>query len=496
MSVSPIGSQSSLLVQQLVNMRSQLDDLQTQLGTGQKSQTYAGLGLGRGVSVGLNAQMSAISGYEDNITMASTRIDLMNTALGSMSDVSDTVKQAMNEAASSGNSSGALSAQATAQGSLSELVDLLNTQSGSRYLFSGRATDTPAVASADQILNGDATHAGLIQLISERTQADLGSNHLGRLNLAQPTSTSVSVTEDAGVFGLKLASASSTLTNATLSGPSGSPASLSVDFADVPKEGDSIKMSFNLPDGTTADLTLTATTKSPPGPGQFSIGATAANTAANFQSALSSNIQTLTETSLTAASAVSASNDFFSADANNPPRRVDGPPFDTATGMTAGTSANTVIWYTGETGTDSARQTANVQIDPSLSVSYGARANESAFRTLVQNVATLAAVNISQNDPNAAVLSKSLNQRLTANLASDSDQLTAVGTQLAGAQSAMSAAQTRHQQATTTLQNYQQRITGVSDEQVGAEILSLQTRMQASMQTTATLFQMSLVNYL
>ena len=94
MSVSPIGSQSSLLVQQLVNMRSQLDDLQTQLGTGQKSQTYAGLGLGRGVSVGLNAQLSAISGFDDNITMASTRIQLMNTAISGMGDVTDAVKQA------------------------------------------------------------------------------------------------------------------------------------------------------------------------------------------------------------------------------------------------------------------------------------------------------------------------------------------------------------------------------------------------------------------
>ena len=79
---------------------------------------------------------------------------------------------------------------------------------------------------------------------------------------------------------------------------------------------------------------------------------------------------------------------------------------------------------------------------------------------------------------------------------SSSDAVTLVSTQLAGAQSAMDAAQTRHQQTTTTLQNYQQQITGVSSDQVGAEILSLQTRMQASMQTTATLFQMSLVNYM
>jgi len=41
-----------------------------------------------------------------------------------------------------------------------------------------------------------------------------------------------------------------------------------------------------------------------------------------------------------------------------------------------------------------------------------------------------------------------------------------------------------------------QQIQGVSNEQVGSQILALQTRMQASMQTTALIFQTSLVNYL
>ena len=49
-----------------------------------------------------------------------------------------------------------------------------------------------------------------------------------------------------------------------------------------------------------------------------------------------------------AASAVQAGNDFFNTDANNPPQRVDGPPFDTATAMIDGTPANTVAWYTGD----------------------------------------------------------------------------------------------------------------------------------------------------
>ena len=70
MSVSGVGSSTSLLVQSLVNMRSQLDDLQTQLGTGLKSQTYAGLGTGSGLSVALNAQLSALSSYDDSIRNA------------------------------------------------------------------------------------------------------------------------------------------------------------------------------------------------------------------------------------------------------------------------------------------------------------------------------------------------------------------------------------------------------------------------------------------
>jgi len=497
MSTSAIGAQSGLAIQQLVAMRNQFNDLQTQLSTGQKSQTYAGLGLNRGITVSLNAQLSAISGYDSTISTVSTRIDLMNTALTQMSDIGSSVGQAMVAANATSDSSGAITAQTTAQSSLDELLGLLNTDAGGRYLFSGRATDTPAVESYDHILNGDGTRAGLKQLISERTQADVGANGLGRLTVSQPTATSVGVAEDAGVFGFKLASANSTLTGATVTGPSGSPASLSVDFTGTPNEGDALTVRLSLPDGSSENLTLTATTKSPPGPNQFTIGATPAATAANFQTALSSGLGTLAATSLTAASAVAASNEFFAADANNPPQRVAGPPFDTATAMTAGSATDTVIWYTGEAGSDPARGTAVAQIDQSLAVSYGARANETGLRNLVQNVATLAAVTVSPGDPNAGSLSLALNQRLSPALNSSGQQsLTDIAAQLASAQVSVASAKTRHQQTSGTLDDFLQQISGVSSEEVGSQILALQTRMQASMQTTAMLFQTSLVNYL
>src|SRR5690606_33608961 len=101
----------------------------------------------------------------------------------------------------------------------------------------------------------------------------------------------------------------------------------------------------------------------------------------------------------------------------SPPLRVNGPPFDSATSQVAGTTTNTLIWYTGEISTDPARSSATARIDQSLVVSYGARANETAIRNLVQNMANLAAVTISPTAPNAVGLSAALNQRLMANLA-------------------------------------------------------------------------------
>jgi len=361
-----------------------------------------------------------------------------------------------------------------------------------------RGDATPAVETLDHIMNGDGARAGLKQLIFERNQADLGIDGLGRLTIGG-SGNSVQVDEQATSFGLKLASITSTVTGATVSGPTGSPASESIDFsAAAPNPGETVTLRFNLPDGTSENLTLTATTDSPPGSNEFTIGTTPGQTASSFQTALTTAVGKLAGTSLTAASAIAASSDFFNADANNPPQRVGGSsPFYAATGMVAGTAANTVIWYTGETGTDPARSTATAKIDQSLSVSYGARANEDALRTLVQNVATLAAVTISPTDPNGVGLSSELDQRLTANLGAPGTQtVTDIESDLASAQTSLKAAKDRHQQANSTLSDFLQQIEGVSNEDVGAQLLTLQTRMQASMQVTSMLSQLSLVNFL
>jgi flagellin-like hook-associated protein FlgL len=423
----------------------------------------------------------------------------MNTALGNMISISSQVKAAMVQANGVSNGSGAEVAQQTGLNSLDQLLALLNAQAGDRYLFSGRATDTPAVETLDHIMNGNGSRAGLKQLINERNQADLGADGRGRLTIGAGGPNTVQIDEQATTFGFKLGSITSTVAGATTSGPTGAPPSMSIDFsAAAPTPGQTVTVRLNLPDGTSENLTLTATTDSPPGANEFTIGGTPGQTATNFQAAVTTSIEKLGASALTAASAVAASSEFFNGDASNPPQRVAGsPPFFAAAGMVAGTTANTVVWYTGETGSDPARSTATARIDQSLSVSYGARANEDAIRTLVQNVATLAAVTISPTDPNAVALSGELDNRIAVNIGNTSNQTIAdIETDLASAQTSLQAAKGRHQQANATLSDFLQQIDGVSNEDVGAQLLTLQTRMQASLQVTSMLYQTSLVNYI
>ena len=296
----------------------------------------------------------------------------------------------------------------------------------------------------------------------------------------------------ATVFGLKLNSVSSSLTGATVTGPTGSPAAVSIALGANPNTGDQISFKFDLPDGTTETVQLTASNAVPVPSGSFAIGATPAATSANLNAALNTAIGTLTNTSLVAASAVAASNNFFSS----PPQRVGTSPFATATTLVAGTAANTVSWYTGEAGAGSARATSLARIDQSVTVQYGARANESAIRSQLQSVAVLAAV--TSTGPNAAAQVAALSQRVTQNLTAQPGQQTIqdIQTDFSIAQTTMKDATARQKQTQAMLQNIVDQAESVSPDQVATQILALQTALQASYQTTAMLSQLSLTKFL
>ncbi len=495
MAINSIGSSTSLLGQSVLNIKNQLNTLQVQLATGEKSTTYSGMGTGEGFAIAARAQLSNITGYQSTITNVGTTISAANTALQALSSTSSNVETAANSGSQTLNSNGQTAGQVTAISQLSSMLSILNTQGGNGYIFSGAATNTPSVTTADAILNGNGAQAGLTQIISERQQADLGTTGLGRLTVSAPTTTSVSLAQDSSPFGIKLGAVSSTLTGATVTGPAGSPAAISVDLgATNPNPGDQLNITLNMPDGTTQSIKLTATTTSPPPTGSFTIGATPAATAANLQTALTTSITTVANTSLVAASAMEASSNFF----DQPPQRVSGPPFNTATSLVNGTSANTVSWYTGGTTTGSARATQVAQIGPSQTVDYGIQANEQGIASQLQAIAAFAAFTVSPTNTNAAAqvsdMSASVAQALSTQPTQQSIQ--DIQTDLANAQTTMSTASSLQTQTQSTLQDMVSQIETVSPDQVASQILALQTSLQASYQTTSMLSQLSLVKFL
>jgi flagellar hook-associated protein 3 FlgL len=631
MSISSINYGSSLLGQSVRTISNQLSDLSTELSSGVKSPNYAGMGVNEGFAIAARSQLANITAFIDTMSNVNTIISAANTALQSLSTTAGEVLEGATASRQDLTSTGQTVGQQTALSQLSAVVGMLNTQVGDRYIFSGSAINTSAVASADDILNGTTTQAGLKQVIAERAQADLGTNGLGRLVITGPnnatppvtSATQIQIAEDSATspFGLKLNAVSSSLTNATVTGPSGSPAAVKIDLtAGNPNPGDQISFTFNLPDGSTESINLTASSASPPPTGTFAIGATPAATVTNLNAALNSAISKLANTSLLAASAVEAGDNFFNTDgtaignaANNqaatpapitgatalsgapgtdslsssfavndtitvngqtitfkasgatgnnqinvtdsvqtllskidaitgtstpstvhggvitlhtdnastlsvtsnnaaafaalgfsgtvtaatPPLRVSGSPLGSATSLVNG-SANTVAWYTGNSGPGSARATSTVRVDSSQAVQFGAQANEQAIRQAVQAIATYAAVTVSPTGTNSGAEVAALSDRIATSLTPQAGQqkISDIQTDFATAQNVMKDATARQAQAKTALQNLISDTEGIEQNQVASEILQLQTSLQASYQTTAMLSQLSLTKFL
>ena len=389
MAINSVNYGTSVLSQSVLELKNQMTTLQSQLATGEKSTTYAGMGTNEGFAIAARAQLASITAFTDTMTNITTNIGVANTALQTMVDIGTTVQNSANSASPTLDSTGQTIGQQTAYSQLSSMLGVLNTQSGDRYLFSGSAINTPSVASIDDILNGTTSQAGLKQVISERQQADLGSaTNPGRVIVSSPTPTSVQVAEDVAgsPFGLKLNSISSSLTGSTVTGPTGSPPAVSVDLgATNPNNGDQVSFKFNLPDGTTASIQLTASGANPPPAGSFAIGATPTATTANLNAALTTAVGTLANTSLVAASAVQAGNDFFNSTR-------------TATGSVVNNKAATPARITGATllsgaaGTDSlgtnfaAGDTITVNGTPITFVASGAIGNQLNVTDSVQTM--------------------------------------------------------------------------------------------------------------
>jgi hypothetical protein len=79
--ISGYANRSMLTMQMLTNMRWQLDDLQRQLATGKRADTYGALGIGRTMDLEARMRLSRVETYETAIYSVDLRVGIMNTAL-------------------------------------------------------------------------------------------------------------------------------------------------------------------------------------------------------------------------------------------------------------------------------------------------------------------------------------------------------------------------------------------------------------------------------
>ena len=385
-------------INNIMGMKERYDKLQTQLSSGMKASNLGEMGSDRYFDLALRARISRIDSYQGNIKTVNLRLNVLDQTISRLG-----VIEADSRAATMSGSGGqaSLNYQTTptlASARFDEVMTLLNVDIAGRYLFGGSKTENKPVADAYYALNGQGSQAGYKQVAGERKLADLGADHLGRLVVGSAAGTVTLGEDNVHPFGLKLATASTSSANITINQPSGTPPSLSVQFgATLPTAGDEVTISFTLPDGSTESFTLNATAEATADGGSYAIGADADETAANFAAALTKQVQTLAEGKMVTASAYAASENFFYAQGGQP-MRVDGPPFESATALVAGTSANTIFWYKGEDSSDP-RQTVTGKVGESTSVAYGVQANEGGIVNLLRSLATMAIQNFSDADP-------------------------------------------------------------------------------------------------
>lgn len=537
----------------LSTMREQLEDMQRQLATGQKAATYGTLGAGRTQSITFRSKISEINGYLQNTDVLNMRISLLDKAMSRLEDIPSEASAAIDPNTYNIDSTGTTTGQKGAKIALNEVIGLLNSEADGRYLMSGKTTDTKPVVGMNEMLYGTGSKYGLQKVVAERYTADLGTGKLGRLDLDNPVATPDTVTitrqgtPPSAEFGYKIASASASTTDTShisvtpTTGLDSAGKTVNtaygVQFGANLQAGDSVSLELENPDGTKSTVKLTATLTSPPGEGQFTIAQTAgspptvdtAATAANFKNRLEDSLKIEAKTTFQAASMMRASETFFETSSGGKPQRVDvADPTDnnqlaTATGLRDGTDTDTVEWYVGYNATidpaDSAtspRNDVTARVDTNISVGYGVRANEAAYTEMVRS---LAVMTVAEFDPKAGTLGdtnattdaerqqnlkvekarySALASRVDGILAfaDGSQKPTDIHTEIAVSGNVAKNAAERQTNSKTTLEVMLTGVEGINKEELTAQILTLQTRMDASYTTSMMLNNLSLLNYM
>jgi flagellar hook-associated protein 3 FlgL len=272
-----------------------LDKLQVQLATQKRSTCLSELGSDRMFDLTVRARLSRLDVFNTTIDTVNLRLDYLNNSISRLDEIESDVRSDLSVSGAGSDEINIATASEVSYNRLDEILAILNGDLNGRYMFAGNETGSRPVVSADVLLNGSGTRAGLKQILEERKLADFGgTTGLGRLDVDQirlsaaaGASNEVIISESSTANGPLIDNVTTSSAAVTITPSAGPPATSSVEFTGLPSDGDTITVTVQQPDGSTKDYTFTAVSGTPTNPGEFEIGADADATAANFLSSFS-----------------------------------------------------------------------------------------------------------------------------------------------------------------------------------------------------------------
>jgi flagellar hook-associated protein 3 FlgL len=522
----------------LLSQRNVMDDLQRQIGTGKRSETYAGLGVARVTSLEVRQKLSVAEAHQRTVQDVTQRLKFFDLSLDRLRTSATEFNSLIGPTAYTADLNGQPVAVNSAMNRLDEMIDLLNTDYAGRYLFSGRSSDVKPVINSATMLDGDVTGDGLRDLVSERLMADdtdpATGPGMGRTTVGGAGAVAT-LTDQNNPFGLKITGATSTLSNATFAYTAGPPSNVSTTFTGQPLPGESITMTLRMSDwnpAVTQTVTLTAQQNVTNGSNSdsFQIGSTPADTALNLRNAMTAAMQREAQGTLKATSTLETAKEFFSQRPGVEPRRIAAPVSATSTAYAAVGTRPVVQFYRGEDTplqvpattvaaappaawvapgpadvTSTIRSQVTARVENGVAVSIGSRANEEGFRNLFASLASVAITDFKE-PVNATIEQKQIVRERFNDLASQirplingtggTQTVRAIQIELGNTSVAVEGAKERLAQRANIFESVLSDIEDINEEEVSAKILTLRTSIEASYSVTSIMSRLSLAEYL
>jgi len=205
---------SDQMISSALRTQATMADMQVQEASGLKTEYLAGYGADTQHVVNLQVSVTRAQSYIDAATLADSKVQVMYSAVGQVSDIVSQLRSALS-AASSGSSTGTTSAISSAQQLLQQMAGILNTQYDGQYLFGGARTSTAAVDTSTF-----ASVAG--SLATPDTSYYKGDDELASARVSGGAAVTYGVTADNSAFEevmrvLKFVANSSTLSSTDIS---------------------------------------------------------------------------------------------------------------------------------------------------------------------------------------------------------------------------------------------------------------------------------------